>query len=170
MHNPPHSHSAHTHRTASSLVLIGGGGHAVVVAEAATLVGVKIAGFLDDNPSAALATLPFRLPSPPPPFPNPAYLGMLDDLDQLAGHEWIIALGDLAHRRRVLNELRSRGHLPKPPPPPPPPPRPRARASAPAASCTRRPSFHPARASPMESSWVRCRSCMRGRGWARTRL
>lgn len=37
------------------VVLIGGGGHALVVAETAQAAGLRIAGFLDDDPNAPLA-------------------------------------------------------------------------------------------------------------------
>jgi acetyltransferase EpsM len=84
------------------LVLIGGGGHGVVVAEAAALAGRALAGFLDDNPSAALAALPIDCPHP---FATPALLGRLEDLDALEGREWIVGLGDLARRREVLDRL-----------------------------------------------------------------
>lgn len=92
----------------ASLVLIGGGGHAVVVAEAACMAGVKVAGFLDDDPSAALGLLPFRLPHP---FPVPPHLGGLGDLGRIEAHEWIIALGDLARRRAMLGALGEGGYL-----------------------------------------------------------
>lgn len=84
------------------MVLIGGGGHAVVVGEAALLAGATIIGFLDDNPGAALASRPIRLPHP---YATPRHLGGLDALRVLTGHEWIIALGDLSRRAATLERL-----------------------------------------------------------------
>lgn len=92
----------------SALVLIGGGGHAAVVAEAAALIGRALAGFLDDNPQATLASLEFRVPHP---FPGPRYLGTLKDLGKLSRHDWIIALGDLAARRTLLEALAAAGRM-----------------------------------------------------------
>jgi len=87
---------------AQPVVLIGGGGHAVVVAEAAHLAGLTLAGFLDDSPEAALTALPIGVPHP---YSAPTALGGLDRLDVLEGAEWILALGDLAHRRRLIDQL-----------------------------------------------------------------
>lgn len=42
-------------------MLLGGGGHALVVAEAAALSGRRVAGFLDDSPAASLGELCVRL-------------------------------------------------------------------------------------------------------------
>lgn len=74
------------------LVLVGGGGHAVVVAEAAELSGWRLAGFLDDAADAALAS----------GRPSTALLGGLNDLKALAGRSWILGLGNLRLRRRVV--------------------------------------------------------------------
>ena len=87
---------------APSLVLIGGGGHAAVVAEAAALAGVRVGGFLDDDPAAPLAVLEFRLPHP---FPGPPCLGPLRDLSRLARRDWIIALGQITPRRGIIEAL-----------------------------------------------------------------
>jgi hypothetical protein len=84
------------------LVLIGGGGHAVVVAEAAWLAGMTLAGFLDDNPSPVLAALPIDRPHP---FQTPAYLGRLDEAGPLEGREWVVCVGDLRLRREVIGRL-----------------------------------------------------------------
>ncbi len=76
------------------LVIAGGGGHALVVAEAAELTGFRIRGVLDDNPRCTLATTR-----------NVAWLGATDQLlSESARSPWILALGDLALRRRVLAE------------------------------------------------------------------
>lgn len=89
-------------QAAQPIILIGGGGHAVVLAEAAQLAGLTLAGYLDDSPSAAVAALPIGVPHP---YPAPAQLGGLDRLDLLDHAEWIIALGDLPHRRRLIDAL-----------------------------------------------------------------
>jgi sugar O-acyltransferase (sialic acid O-acetyltransferase NeuD family) len=88
------------------LVIIGGGGHAVVIAEAAAIAGDAIAGFLDDNQSALLATLTIDRPHP---FTNPPWLGKLEAVRELAGREWIIGLGDLGLRQRMLEKLLALG-------------------------------------------------------------
>ncbi|MEC9373358.1 MAG: hypothetical protein VYC34_05910, partial [Planctomycetota bacterium] len=44
-----------------SVVLVGGGGHAMVVAEAAIAAGRPLAGFIDDNAEADLAGLARRI-------------------------------------------------------------------------------------------------------------
>jgi sugar O-acyltransferase (sialic acid O-acetyltransferase NeuD family) len=80
----------------NSFVLIGGGGHALVVAEAAALAGMSAAGFLDDDPGAVLARagrdggLPWAGP-----------LLALDRIARAGG--FIIALGDLAARRELIH-------------------------------------------------------------------
>jgi sugar O-acyltransferase (sialic acid O-acetyltransferase NeuD family) len=79
------------------LLLLGGGGHAAVVADAAGTAGWTIAGFLDDEATAALSVGPAPAPR----------LGSIDDL-----HRWCAgapvapaihaATGDAARRRRWL--------------------------------------------------------------------
>ena len=76
-------------RMGGRIVLIGGGGHALVVAEAARLAGLELAGFLDDDAAAALASDANRL-------------GGLTDWSAVPGCGLIIALGDLARRRAVI--------------------------------------------------------------------
>lgn len=76
------------------LVLIGGGGHALVVAEAAALAGLKPDGFLDDDIGAVLASGERALP----------WLGPLLAFDR-AARGFILALGDLQRRREVLAQL-----------------------------------------------------------------
>lgn len=87
------------------IVLVGGGGHALVVAEAAFEAGLAVAGFLDDNPAAPLgATLLGAAASASAP-PSPKHLGTLRELDRIGPHAWVIALGDLRLRRGVLRQL-----------------------------------------------------------------
>ena len=78
----------------SHLVLVGGGGHALVVADAALEAGCILAGFLDDDPAAAMER----------GHPGVPRLGMLNDLRRAlaAPWAWIIALGDLQHRRNCI--------------------------------------------------------------------
>jgi UDP-perosamine 4-acetyltransferase len=95
-----------TNSTPSRLVIVGGGGHALVVAEAATLAGLTVAGFLDDNPGAAIAS----------GSPSATRLGgladaasVLRDAAREGGAGWIIALGELALRRRLIDGLAAEG-------------------------------------------------------------
>ncbi len=79
------------HRDAATpLVLIGGGGHAKVVLDAARLSGWTIAGFLDDAPDAALARCGLRR------------LGTLRDWDRCETRCRLApALGDNTRRARA---------------------------------------------------------------------
>jgi acetyltransferase EpsM len=76
------------------LVLIGGGGHALVVAEAAISAGWTLIGFLDDRTDADLAGHAPRLGG----------LGAIDRLDP--GVALHVAVGELALRRRLMAGLR----------------------------------------------------------------
>lgn len=77
------------------LILVGGGGHAAVVAQCAHQLGVEVVGLYDDDAGAKL------LHRPPPPV-VPGYLGTIEDFvgSQAAG--WVLAIGDLGARARVL--------------------------------------------------------------------
>lgn len=75
------------------LVIVGGGGHAAVVAEAASLSGRSVAGFLDDKPDATLG-------SAAPDIPR---LGALRDADRIQGRAWIIAIGSIPVRHELLD-------------------------------------------------------------------
>jgi len=85
--------------TTPSLILIGGGGHALVVAEAAKLAGCHLVGFYDDNPRAACAQKM-----------GLAHLGLLVDFNEVEGSApaFIVALGDLRLRGAFLAELGER--------------------------------------------------------------
>ncbi len=87
---------------ADTLVIIGGGGHALVVAEAAMMAGLRIAGFLDDNPAAPLGAI---LIDHPHPFPAPPHLGPIRQIDHLAQRQLVIGLGDLRTRRSVIRSM-----------------------------------------------------------------
>ncbi len=117
-----HQRQPKQHHAPMALVLLGGGGHAVVVAEAAQLSGQRLAGFLDDNPAAPLAAVLIDLPHP---FATPPHLGPLSDsasthasaglgIDRVGEHDWIIALGDVSARRRVLSRIAQRLSAPGP--------------------------------------------------------
>lgn len=71
-----------------AIVLVGGGGHARVVADAARWAGVAIAGFVDDDPGASLGAL--------------EHLGPIEN----AGGRWMLCIGDVPTRMRVLESLR----------------------------------------------------------------
>lgn len=90
------------HHAAGPVVLIGGGGHATVVFEAARLAGHSVVGFLDDNPAAPLAAILIDLPHP---FPTPPHLGPLNNISAIGASGWILALGDLRARRHLLGSL-----------------------------------------------------------------
>lgn len=79
----------------TSLILIGGGGHALVVAEAAVLAGFSLTGFLDDDDDAPLSR------------GNPAcpHLDPLSELEGYADRGCILAIGDLKLRRTLLGKL-----------------------------------------------------------------
>ncbi|MFN7397001.1 MAG: acetyltransferase [bacterium] len=106
-HPHPHPHTpspyfGSAHHPGQAVVLIGGGGHATVIAEAARLAGQVVVGFLDDNPAAPISAILIDLPHP---FPNPPHLGPLDHLAAIGSSAWIIALGDLKARRVILQTL-----------------------------------------------------------------
>lgn len=81
-----------------SIILIGGGGHALVVLEAAMESARSVRGFFDDDAHAVAWSR--------------AQLGRLGDLAQASRHlafdndeRFVIAVGGLALRRRLINEL-----------------------------------------------------------------
>jgi sugar O-acyltransferase (sialic acid O-acetyltransferase NeuD family) len=92
------------------LVLLGGGGHALVVAMVAKLRGWRIAGYFDDAPNAVLGV----------GTNAPVYLGTMKDVkrvcegDALVGHglladenpSCIVAFGEISQRERAIHQLR----------------------------------------------------------------
>jgi len=76
-------------------VLIGGGGHGVVVAEAARVGGIALAGFLDDDPDAPLKEHLRKL----------GKISGLDYPDMLRHHDVILTIGDIATRRTLIGRL-----------------------------------------------------------------
>lgn len=97
----PHGHAHPAGSLPAAVVLLGGGGHAVVVAEAAQLAGHRIHGFLDDNPAAPLGAILIDLPHP---FATPRHLGPVADhgCDRIAENDWAVAVGDVLTRRKLL--------------------------------------------------------------------
>lgn len=84
------------HTPESHLVLLGGGGHALVVAEAAAMHGHLVAGFYDDRPDAVLAR---RVAA--------VRLGSLDDfLNAFGSIAYVITIGDTATRSAVEHRVR----------------------------------------------------------------
>lgn len=79
----------------SSIVLIGGGGHALAICEAAGLSGIGIAGFLDDNPNTPIS----RGQSPP------VRIGQLGDLAKIVDRPWIICVGQLQFRAELIEQI-----------------------------------------------------------------
>ncbi|MBX3315562.1 MAG: NeuD/PglB/VioB family sugar acetyltransferase [Phycisphaeraceae bacterium] len=94
------------------LILIGGGGHALVVAEAAAMSGRQIRGFLDDDPDAPLGSLDGVLSASGAPAMQVKRLGSLSaigSLDEFGRCEIILAIGDLVARRRMIERLGESG-------------------------------------------------------------
>ncbi len=100
---------------ADGLILIGGGGHALVVAEAAAMAGRPIRGFLDDDGAAALGTTEGILTAPGSPVLTIERLGGMADasrLERFGRCEVILAIGDLRARRELIGFLGEAGGLP----------------------------------------------------------
>jgi len=81
-----------------AILIVGGGGHSLVVADAAIQAGLAVIGFLDDDPDARLTRRLDRLGG----------LSMLDKPDFVHHHPVILAMGDLALRRRLIPNLPQR--------------------------------------------------------------
>ncbi|MCL4222055.1 MAG: NeuD/PglB/VioB family sugar acetyltransferase [Phycisphaerales bacterium] len=77
------------------VILVGGGGHALVVAGSLRRAGAAVVGFLDDDPAAVLAHEPAAVER----------LGALSQIERIAaaGADMILALGDLTLRRRLID-------------------------------------------------------------------
>lgn len=84
---------------ADGISLVGGGGHALVVCEAARLAGHTIHGYYDDNSSDCLLALATR------------HLGGFSHIPPVARYDShlnpsaILAVGDLALRQRLLKQI-----------------------------------------------------------------
>jgi sugar O-acyltransferase (sialic acid O-acetyltransferase NeuD family) len=84
-----------TNQETVPLVLVGGGGHSLIVAESAIASGWAIAGFLDDDADAPLGR-----------NPNQALrIGPLNDLSRIGDRNWIIATGSLPFRSKLVDQL-----------------------------------------------------------------
>ena len=85
----------------AGVLYVGGGGHAVVVAEAARRLceqtGLKPVGCLDDREDPMLAHPPEAVPR----------IGGLSKINELASTRlsWILAIGDVSVRRRILDAM-----------------------------------------------------------------
>ncbi|MBE3575649.1 MAG: acetyltransferase [Firmicutes bacterium] len=83
-------------RRGPQLLIVGAGGHAKVIADAALAAGFKVVGFVDDAQQSA-------------PLPGMRVLGTVADVPQLLqrapGTQIVIAIGDNAARRRVAQEI-----------------------------------------------------------------
>jgi acetyltransferase EpsM len=81
--------------TRPPLVLVGGGGHALVVGEAAGLAGFEVVGFVDDDQDAALGRSPKSV----------LRVGKMSELDRVGDRGWILALGHLGFRDQLIERL-----------------------------------------------------------------
>lgn len=97
----------------TGLIIVGGGGHATVVAEATTLSERALIGYLDDSESPALDLWAAAMRSAGPRWAavGPKRLGRLEEAPgYLAaagakGWGWVLGIGDLALRRAILHRL-----------------------------------------------------------------
>lgn len=76
-----------------NVIIIGAGSHGRVVADIVQLSGDKVLGFLDDSPKSLAETAGFP------------YLGRIDTYTQYENAQFIIAIGAVADRRRIAQEL-----------------------------------------------------------------
>ncbi len=84
-----------------NVLLLGGGGHACVVAEIARLAGFVPKGLLDDNVRPPASDEPISVPR----------LGSLSNdeaLERVNELWWILSLGGLEHRRTLLDTIADR--------------------------------------------------------------
>lgn len=84
------------------LILLGGGGHSLVVAEAALTLGHPLVGFFDDFPNAVLGS---GTPSAPRLGPLSDTRAIADRLRAEPAARWIAVIGDGAVRRRAIDSL-----------------------------------------------------------------
>ncbi|MBX3405423.1 MAG: hypothetical protein KF869_01560 [Phycisphaeraceae bacterium] len=97
----------------AGLIIVGGGGHATVVAEAAALSERTLIGYLDDSESPALDIWAAAMRSAGSRWAavGPGRLGRLEEAPghlAAAGAEgwgWVLGIGDLALRRAILHRL-----------------------------------------------------------------
>jgi sugar O-acyltransferase (sialic acid O-acetyltransferase NeuD family) len=97
----------------AGLIIVGGGGHATVVAEAAALSERALVGYFDDSESPALDAWAAALRSAGPRWAavRPARLVRLEEAPgfiaaaEAGRFEWILGIGDLALRRAIVQRL-----------------------------------------------------------------
>ncbi|MEM7576342.1 MAG: acetyltransferase [Planctomycetota bacterium] len=86
--------SRHVPEPGTPLVIYGAGGHGTVVADAATLAGYRVVGFLDDREQNAVA---------------PAEMLLSQNDPALAGTNFIPAIGDNTARAAVMQKIEQLG-------------------------------------------------------------
>ncbi|MEM1331627.1 MAG: acetyltransferase [Planctomycetota bacterium] len=86
--------------TSGPLVLIAGGRHALIVAEAAQMSNLELGGYLDDNPESGIRVIGSPV----------SWLGPLREYDRIGEAACHIGLGDLPIRREVIDGLDESGH------------------------------------------------------------
>jgi acetyltransferase EpsM len=91
----PHSQPPHPKERLKPLVLVGGGGHALVVGEAAGAAGFELVGFLDDGPDAVLGRSPNTT----------IRIGKIAELDRIGDRGWVLGVGNLAFRGQLIERL-----------------------------------------------------------------
>ncbi len=80
------------------ILIVGGGGHALVVADAALVAGMPVTGFLDDRPDARLTHRLQRVGG----------FSLLQQRELGQQHPMILGLGDLSMRRELISRLEAR--------------------------------------------------------------
>jgi len=78
-----------------SIILIGGGGHAKVMLDAALCANRAVRGFVDDDQNAPISSM----------SGCPECLGSFNDIDLIAGGEFVLAVGDIALRAKLIEQL-----------------------------------------------------------------
>jgi len=82
--------------TNSPIILIGGGGHAKVVLDAAQSAQVEICGFIDDDSNAPISNMQNC----------PACIGSFNQLKSFPNATLMLAIGDLGFRTELIDQLR----------------------------------------------------------------
>jgi sugar O-acyltransferase (sialic acid O-acetyltransferase NeuD family) len=82
-------------RDIAPLVLVGGGGHALVVTESGTASGWSVVGFLDDEADAALGRSPNQI----------LRVGKIAELTRIGDRCWILGVGSLEFRGVLIERL-----------------------------------------------------------------
>ncbi len=77
------------------IILIGGGGHAKVMLDAALCAGVAIHGFVDDDSEAPISRM----------RGCPGYIGGFGEVTRNTGCELMLAVGDLGLRARLIERI-----------------------------------------------------------------